>query len=88
MEIPSIIEMEVVEGIMTKELVALKKKAMLEDHTNFPHFHHNKSNFCAFSLIKMFQKGIPWDTDISGGHREPNQCTAFVIQFKRDNTFK
>ncbi len=51
---PSTIECEVVEGMMTKELTKLKKQLMVEESVNFPHYFHNKSKFCIFSFIKMF----------------------------------
>ena len=81
--IPNTIECEVVQEIMTDELTKLEKKLMIEDPTNFPHFRHNKPNFCVFSLIKMFPEGMPWEGGETGGRREPNGRMAFVIQTKR-----
>ena len=83
--IPNTIECEVVEKIMVEELTILEKKLMIEDPVNFPHFRHNKPQFCVFSLIKMFPEGMPWEGGEAGGRREPNGRMAFVIQTKRDD---
>ncbi len=55
---------------------------MIEDPVNFPHYRHNKPDFCVFSLINMFPEGMPWENDNSGGKREPNGKMVFVIQLK------